>query len=124
MGHKKVPVFFGKTTTVQRKFCVPFPCPFRSTYFRVFFSAWPKLFYARGTVKKNGEKNVVRTYVKQESESCSSVKKNYSSVNTDMVFSDYKKRRILVLRQRGNYPPTTSRLPRSNGIRVSWQSFC
>ena len=31
MDHKKVPGFLGKTTTVQRKFCVPFPCPFRST---------------------------------------------------------------------------------------------
>ena len=51
MGHKKVPVFC-KTTTVQRKFCVPFPCPFRSTYFRVIFAACAKLFNARGTVKR------------------------------------------------------------------------
>ena len=39
--------------------------------------------------EKNGEKNVVRTYIKQEPESCSSVK-------TEMVFSDDAKRRILV----------------------------
>ena len=41
MGHKKVSVFY-KTTTVQRKFCVPFPCPFRCKSFRVFlhFFAW------------------------------------------------------------------------------------
>ena len=36
MGHEKVPVF-RRTTIVQRKFCVPFPCPFRFTYFRVYF---------------------------------------------------------------------------------------
>ena len=41
-------------------------------------------------------------YIKQESESCSSVK-NYPSVKKEMVFSDYTKRRILVLRRRGNY---------------------
>ena len=42
MGHKKVPIFF-KTTTVQWKFCVPFPCPFRSTYFRVYFCCVGKI---------------------------------------------------------------------------------
>ena len=58
---------------------------------------------------KNSEKNVVHMYVKQEPESCSSIK-NYPSVKM-VVFSDCAKRRILVLRRRGNYPPTTSKLP-------------
>ena len=62
MGHKKVPVFY-KTTTVQRKFCVPFPCPFRSTYYRVYFCCVGKIILStwngEQTVKKNGEKNVV-----------------------------------------------------------------
>ena len=75
-----------------------------------------------GEKKRNGEKNVVRTYIKQEPESCSSVK-NYPSVKTEMVFSDYTKRRILVLRRPGNYPPTISRLPRSDGIRASWRGI-
>ena len=44
MGHKKVPVFC-KTTTVQRKFCVPFPCPFRSTYYRVYFCCMGKIIF-------------------------------------------------------------------------------
>ena len=51
------------------------------------FAAWAKLFYARGTVKKRF------TYVKQEPESCSSVK-NYPSLKMEMVFSDYNKHRI------------------------------
>ena len=62
MGHKKVPVFC-KTTTVQRKFCVPFPCPFRSTYYRVYFCCVGKIILStwngEQTVEKNGEKNVV-----------------------------------------------------------------
>ena len=46
-----------------------------------------------------------------------------STVKSEMVFSGYTKRRILVFRRRGNYPPTASRLPRSDGIRVSWRGI-
>ena len=53
MCHKKVPVFC-KTTTVQRKFCVPFPCPFRSTYFRVYFCCVGKIILRTW----NGEKTM------------------------------------------------------------------
>ena len=65
---KKYP-FFCKTTTVQRKFCVPFPCPFRSTYYRVYFCCMGKIILStwngdERTVKKPGEKNVVRTVCK------------------------------------------------------------
>ena len=34
MGNEKVPVFC-KTAIMRQKFCVPFPCPFCLTYFRV-----------------------------------------------------------------------------------------
>ena len=40
-----------------------------------------------------------------------------------MVFSDYAKHRILVLQRWGNYPLTTSKLPRSDGIRPSWRGI-
>ena len=93
MGHKKVPAFC-KATIVQRKFCVPFPCPFCSTYFHVYFCCMGKIILRTC----NGEKKVKErcTYVKQEPESCSSVK-NYPSVKTELVFSDSVKRHILVL---------------------------
>ena len=42
MGHQKVPIYC-KTKIVQRKFCVPFPCPFRSTYFCVYFCCVGKI---------------------------------------------------------------------------------
>ena len=45
------------------------------------------------------------------------------TVKTEMVFSDYAKRRILVLRRRGNFPPTTSKPPRSDEIRASWRGI-
>ena len=55
MGHQKVPIFC-KTTTVQHKFCVPFPCPFRSTYFCVYFCCMGKIILR----KWNGEKNPLK----------------------------------------------------------------
>ena len=60
MGHKKVPVFY-KTTTVQRKFCVPFPCPFRSTYYRVYFCCVGKIILSTW----NGEQTVKKKTVKR-----------------------------------------------------------
>ena len=54
-------------------------------YFRVYFCCVNKIILRTC----NGEKTVVRIYmyVKQEPESCSSVK-NYPSVKTEMVFSN------------------------------------
>ena len=61
---------------------------------------------------------------KRWKERCTCVKQQpYSSVKMQMVFSDYDKRRILVLRRGENYPPTISRMLRSDKIRVSWQAI-
>ena len=60
MGHKKVPVFY-KTTTVQRKFCVPFPCPFRSTYYRVYFCCVGKIILSTWNGEQTVKKTVKRT---------------------------------------------------------------
>ena len=111
----KVP-FFVKQRPCNRNFAFRFRA---RSVLHFFFAACAKLFYARGTVKKRKE---CCTYVKQEPESCSSVK-NYPPVKMEMVFSDYAKRRILVLRRRGKYPPTTSKLPQSIEIRVSWRGI-
>ena len=65
MGHKKVP-FFCKTTNVQRKFCVPFPCPFRSTYYRVYFCCVGKIILSTWNGEQNVKKTVKRTlYVRK-----------------------------------------------------------
>ena len=60
MGHKKFPF------SVKQRLCNGiFEFRFRArsiVHISVFiFAAWAKLFYTRGTVKKTGEKNVVRT---------------------------------------------------------------
>ena len=60
MGHKKVPVFC-KTTTVQRKCCVPFPCPFRSTYYRVYFCCVGKIILSTWNGEQTVKKTVKRT---------------------------------------------------------------
>ena len=60
MGHKKVPVFC-KTTTVQRKFCFPFPCPFRSTYYRVYFCCVGKIILSTWNGEQTVKKMVKRT---------------------------------------------------------------
>ena len=58
------------------------------------FAAWAKLFYVRGTVKETVKRTL---YVhKAEARKLLSVK-NYPSVKTEVVFSDYAKHRILVL---------------------------
>ena len=78
----------------------------------------------------NSEKMVKRTLYARKAGAVllSKELRTYPSVKTQMVFSDYAKHRILVLRRRGNYPPTISRLPRSDGIRASrrgiFLSFC
>ena len=63
MGHKKVSVFY-KTTTVQRKFCVPFPCPFRCKSFRFFFAFFGVAILGTCNGEKTGERTVPRTLSK------------------------------------------------------------
>ena len=57
MGHKKVSVFY-KTTTVQRIFCVPFPCPFRCNSFRGFFAFFCVAILGTCNGEKNGERTL------------------------------------------------------------------
>ena len=101
---------------MQWKIGILFPCLFCFTYF---------LFYCVGIIilcTCNGEKMVKRTlYVRKAGARKLFISKDYPSVKTQMVFSDYVKCRILVLRLQGNYPLTISRLPQSDRKRVSWQ---
>ena len=84
---------------MQWKIGIPFPCLFCFTYF---------LFYCVGIIilrTCNGEKTVKRTlYVRKAGARKLFISKDYPSVKTQMVFSDYVKCRILVLRLQGNYP--------------------
>ena len=118
MGHEKVPVFC-KTKIVQRKFCVLFPCLFHFTYFRVFCVS-KIILCACGTVQEKVKRTL---YSSKAGARKLLISKELPISENEVVFSNHTKRRILVLRRRGNYPPTISRLPQSDGIRASWRGI-
>ena len=66
-------------------FCV---CTHSVLHILIFFYCMGIIILPTCTGEKTGRKNVIRMHVKQEPERYSSVK-NYPSVKTQMVFSDY-----------------------------------
>ena len=111
-----------KKTIVQIKFCVRCPCLFRGTSLHVLLN-----YYCVGNLihvqrRKNGAKDVEGTLRRTLGRS-SKQRATYVPTIRKMVFSDYTKYRILLLRRRGNRALGISRLRQNKCISTSRRVF-